>query len=107
MKSQKQGNASGTTTGSYVSALSVYTAEHKSMTFLVRNTGVAQTMYYKVWCYALNGGTNYVEYVAETSIGTETTVEFNITETAYANVVIYVKSNSGATTYNIDYVLKP
>ena len=107
MKGQVQGSETGTTTGSYVAALDVETAQHRSCTFLVANTGVTNTIYYKIWVYAKYGGTNYVEYVGETSIGTSTVVEVNVTETAYAEVVIYVKNNAGASTYGIDYILKP
>ncbi len=103
----KQKSYTGTTTGSYVKAVDVPTADWEDLFFIVANTGVAQTMYYKAYGYAVYGGTGYEEFVSETSIGTSSNETIKISNTAYANIEIWVKSNSGATTYQIEYILKP
>ena len=101
-----QGTATGTTTATYVAGADVYTADHEDLLFIIRNTGSDSTMYYKAWGYALNGGTIYEEFVSETALACTTSTTIKISNTAYANVEIYVKDNSGHTTYQIDYTLK-
>ena len=96
----------GTTTSAYVKALDTVTADWEDLYFIIKNTGSDSTMYYKAWGYALNGGTIYEEFVSETSIACTTATTIKISNTAFANVEIYVKDNSGHTTYSIEYMFK-
>ena len=96
----------GTTTASYVKALDAPCADWEDLYFIIQNTGSDSTMYYKAWGYALNGGTLYEEFIAETSIDTTGQDLIKISNTAYANIEIYVKDNSGHTTYSIEYMFK-
>lgn len=96
-------SATGTTTASYVAALTLELAGYKSSTILIQNE-TAQTMYYKIECYTNFSGDAKIEYVAETSIAASTTEEINITETAYAKAVISVKNHGGACVYDIEVI---
>lgn len=103
----KQGYTTGTTTESYVKVLDLATYEWEDMLFIIKNTGTTNTMYYKVYGYALNDGENYEEFIEETSLGTGSIATIKLSNTAYSNIEIYVKNNSGETTFNIEYALKP
>jgi hypothetical protein len=96
------------TTSAYVEALRLSLqgcgGQGKFIAFL-KNTSASQTMYYKVDLYLANGASPLTKAgKAETSIGTSTQVEITTTEVPYnVIVVISVKQNSGAGTYQLDY----
>ena len=102
------GTVTGTTTSAYVEALRISLqgcgGQGKFIAFL-KNTSAAQTMYYKVDLYLVNGSSPLTKAgKSETSIGTSTQVEITTTEVPYnVIVVISVKQNSGAGTYQLDW----
>lgn len=105
----KNGTASGTTTGSYVE---VFTPRidgrggiQGKVMFLIMNTSSTQTMFYKIDGYVYPGSIRSNPVKGETSIGTSTIVVQTDVATPYAEVVLSVKQNSGAGTYQVDYVV--
>jgi len=95
-------SATGTTTGSYVNAMQLAIAPIKSTSFVIANTGVTNTMFYKVLVYRNNDDITYPEeYVPETSIGTSSQDEVDLMEYGISKVIVQVKNNAGATTYAI------
>ena len=102
------GSVTGTTTSAYVEALRTSLqgcgGQGKFIAFL-KNTSSTATMYYKVDLYLANGSSPLTKAgKSETSIGTSTQVEITTTEVPYnVIVVISVKQNSGAGTYQLDY----
>jgi hypothetical protein len=102
------GTATGTTTASYVVALSVkgYGGINGKTIFKLTNlTGATLTMYYKIDGYISNHPDCAATAIkAETSIANATPVTNTDTSTPYAKVVVSVKNNSGACAYQIDYL---
>ena len=96
--------ATGTTTSSYVTALTIGMAGYNGLTIFIQNETADKTMYYEVWCYTNNAGDVYIEYVDNTSIAASTTVEVNISNSVYSKVIVRVKNNSGACTYDIEAI---
>ena len=102
------GTKSGTTTSAYVEALRIDLhgcgGQDKFIAFL-KNLDLSVTMYYKVDLYLANGASPLTKAgKSETSIGANTQVEITTTEVPYnVIVVISVKQNSGAGTYQLDY----
>jgi len=99
-----QDSATGTTTGSYVNALQMAISPIKSTSFVIKNTGGAESMYYKVLIYRNADGSYSEEYVTETSIAAGGQDEVNINDTPHTKAIVQVKSNSGATTYGVEGV---
>jgi len=105
MANNKQVSTTGTTTSSYV-ATNTYCGDYGATTIMLKNTHAANTMYYKIWGYAVNGGTNYRELVAEASLAAETAIDFESTKEAWGNIAVLVKNNSAACTYLLEYCNK-
>jgi hypothetical protein len=102
------GTKSGTTTSAYVEALRISLqgcgGQGKFIAFL-KNLHGTNTMYYTVDLYLANGASPLTKAgKAETSISGNTQVEITTTEVPYnVIVVISVKQNSAAGTYQLDY----
>ena len=103
------GSRSGTTTSAYVEALRISLqgcgGQGKFIAFL-KNLHSSNTMYYKVDLYLANDAASPLTKAgkAETSISGSTQVEITTTEVPYnVIVVISVKQNSAAGTYQLDY----
>jgi hypothetical protein len=99
------GTKTGATSGVYEEALRQelrgYGVTGKFIAFL-KNTHGTSTMYYKVDIYL--AGTLTKVGKAETSIAANTQIEITTTEVPYnAIVVISVKQNSAAGTYQLDW----
>ena len=104
---QKQGSVTGTVADSFASVLSIPKFQYyEKIVIHIRNTGVSNTLDYKVLAYGLNGGDLYEEIPASTILGTETTDTIKIANTAYANLDIQMQKNTTATTYAIEYCMK-
>lgn len=102
------GTKTDTTTSAYVEALRIDLqgcgGQGKFIAFL-KNLDLTYTMYYKVDLYLANGASPLTKAgKAETSINANTQIEITTTEVPYnVIVVISVKQNSGAGTYQLDY----
>jgi hypothetical protein len=102
------GSVSGTTTAAYVEALRIPLQgsgqQGKFIAFL-KNLHGSNTMYYKVDLYLANSASPLTKAgKAETSIAANTQIEITTTEVPYnVIVVVSVKQNSGAGTYQLDY----
>ena len=93
----------GTTTGTYVDARTILNV--KGAIFQVSNLHGANTMYYKITGYISSHASCVAEVIkAETSIAAATSVKNTDCVQPYAKVVVSVKQNSGAGTYQIDYI---
>ena len=99
------------TTSGYVEALRVdlngFGTQGKFIAFL-KNTHTSATMYYKVDLYLVSESDQLSQLTkagkSETSIGASTQIEITTTEVPYnVIVVISVKQNSAAGTYQLDY----
>ncbi len=92
----------GTTTSSYVNAMQMAISPIKKTSFTIANTGVTNSLYYKVLIYDNADDTTYPkEYVTETSIAASSQDEVEIATTPHAKAIVQVKNNAGATTYAI------
>ena len=101
----REDEETGTTTASYVTALSLISGKYEDTTFIIKNTGADSTMYYKVLIYANTAGDLSYTYVTETSIAVSTTEEpIEFTQPVYGLIVVQVKDNSGHTTYEIEWI---
>jgi len=121
MASEKtiSGTITGTTTATNTAVVSIDTrgtALGKAV-IIINNTGGTNTMYYQINGYPAdmsggtgNGGTTatagqYQAFKAQTSIATSTAVTSTSDVTnPVACLQILVQNNSGATTYQIDYI---
>lgn len=110
--SNRFGTKSGTTGSAYAEIMRAdlrgFGAQGKFIGFL-KNTHISSTMYYKVDIY-LSGTDQTTEGQltkagkAETSIAANTQIEITTTEVPYnAIVVVSVKQNSAAGTYQFDW----
>jgi hypothetical protein len=102
----RTGTKSSTTSASYVEAISVDTRScgiQGKLLLIINNTQAAQTMYYKIDGYAEPNSAYFVPIKAETSIAAATQVVQTDVDKGYAKVVVSVKNNGGACTYQIDY----
>lgn len=104
----KFGTKSGLTGSAYVEALRIDTrgfgSQGKFLSYL-KNTHTSSTMYYKVDLYLSDGASPLTKVgKAETSIAANTQIEITTTEVPLnCIVVISVKQNSAAGTYQLDY----
>ena len=57
MANNVQVSTTGTTTASYV-ATNTNCRDYRATTIMLKNTHVSATMYYKIWGYAVHGGTS-------------------------------------------------
>jgi len=105
------GSKTGTTTVGYAEALRTdlrgYGAQGKFIAYL-KNTHATATMYYKVDLYLFTDDANATQLTkvgkSETGIAGATQVEITTTEVPYnVIIVISVKYNSGAGTYQLDW----
>lgn len=104
---QKQGSVTGTVADSYASVLSIPKFQYyEKIVIHIKNTGVSNTLDYKVLAYANNGGSLYEEIPGETVLGTSATDTIKIANTAYAQLDIQMQKNTTATTYAIEYCMK-
>ena len=92
---------SGTTTGSYVSALDWATEELAAKTILLKNTDGANSLKYKLLGYAVDGGFSK-ELVAEHTLLAGEIAEFHY-DRQWHRLVLQVINGSGAATYQVDY----
>jgi len=97
----------GTTTADYVEQQYIPTQEYQQAFIIIHNSSGSETMYYKIYGYAHNGATYYEEFVTEISIAAGASETIKIANTAYSKMIIYVKQNSGAGTFEISYNVKP
>ena len=104
MANNVQVSSTGTTTSSYV-ATNTNCGNYRATTIMLKNTDT-DTMYYKIWGYAVNGGTNYREVVGEASLAAGLAIDWENTQEAYGNIAVLVKNNSGACTYLLEYCNK-
>lgn len=103
----KQGTVTGTVADTYAIALTLHVAEYEKILIHIKNTnGAALTLDYKIFGYALNGGSLYEEIPEETILAAATTASIKIANTAYSTIVIYMQKNTTAATYDIEYCLK-
>ena len=105
MANNVQISTTGTTTGSYV-ATNTNCGDYRATTIMLKNTHGSNTMYYKLWGYAVYGGTSYRELVAEASLAAGGAIDYENTVEAYGNIAILVKNNSAACTYLLEYCNK-
>ena len=99
-----EGTTSGTSTATYVTALTLELNPFKSTTIFVNNDDDTSSLKYKIVAYAKMTGDLNVDYVSETTLaqGADTD-EINITQTPYAKVLVQVKDGDGHADYVIDY----
>lgn len=102
----KQGTVTGTVADTYAAVLTLQVADYEKILIHIGNIGVSNTLDYKIYGYALNGGTLYEQIPAETILAASTTASIKIANTAYSTLVIYLQKNTTATTYTIEYCLK-
>jgi hypothetical protein len=107
----KSGNKTGTTTSAYVEAIRVDTrgcGQQGKTYILIKNTHATSTMYYKIdgYPYDVDGTLSGLStaVASETSINANTQAAAITVGNQYAALVISVKQNSAAGTYQIDYV---
>ena len=105
MANNRQVSTTGTTSASYV-ATNTSCGDYRATTIMLKNTHATATMYYKLWGYAVNGGTSYRELVGETSLAAGAAIDFENTQEAYGNIAVLVKNNSAACTYLLEYCNK-
>ena len=89
----------GTTIDTYVT-IEFDMRARKTITLLLRNTGGANGLTYRVDGYANESGALYYQEVGDSNVATTTTIKAAIT-TRYSKVVLSVKSQVGGnpTTY--------
>ncbi|GEM_PF-7122589 len=91
----------GATTEEYVAALTLNNA--MGAVLIVKNTHASETMYYKVDVYLANTDSALKhEFVSETGLAAETATDPIVVTYPFAKMVVSVKQNSGAGTYQID-----
>ena len=105
-RANKTGTTTGTTTASYVEALSIDTrgmgVQGKTL-LIINNTDGTSAMLYKIDGYPLPNSTYFVPIKAETSIAKTVQVVQTDVDKQYAKVVVSVKDDDGHATYQIDY----
>jgi hypothetical protein len=97
------GSKTGTTTGSYVAVLTIDTrgcGPQGKLLISLKNTHGSNTMYYKIDGYP---GDPKVTTGLSIAVKAETQVNSTDVDKNYAAVVLSVKSNSGACTYQADW----
>ena len=98
------GHLTGTTTASYVSALTWDTYNLREKTIHLVNTHASASMYFKLLARyeARQTSGKEDELVAETSLaaGEDARLTYN---DQYGQLILQVKNNSGASTYEINY----
>jgi len=104
LKDGKEKSKTGTTTVSYVDAMVMAIAPIKSTSFVVKNTHISATMYFKALIYRNIAGTLSEEYQEETELAAGAQDEVNIDRTPHTKAVLQVKYNSGAGTYSVEGV---
>lgn len=102
------GTKSGSTTGAYVAALTIDTRGTPlgEALILIKNTHVSSTMYFKILGYPADAAADtglYETIVDETSLAASTQHTSVGVHSPYAALVVLVKQNSAAGTYQIDY----
>ena len=70
----------------------------------IENTG-SSSMYYKVWGYAYGASEYYDEFISETVMLGEGSIDIKLANTAYAKIVILTKNNSGVATFKVSHTL--
>ena len=103
---QKQGSITGTVADTYATVLTLQVANYEKILIHIKNSGVSNTLDYKIFGYAVNGGDLYEEIPGETILATSTTDSIKIANTAYATLVIQMQKNTTASTYAIEYCMK-
>jgi hypothetical protein len=103
----KSGTVTGTTTAAYVEALRIegYGGVQGKTIFNIRNSGATNTIYYKIDAYLTSNPNCLVTNVtSQTSIAVSTTIQNTTIVIPYAVIVVSVVNNSGASTYQIDWI---
>ncbi len=95
--------ATGTTTASYVAALTWSCKSINRKTIIVTNTHATLTMSYRIRGYAKSGSTGYDEIQAATTLAASTCDPHTITD-EYDVITVEVIDGTGHATYTVDYV---
>ena len=100
-----EANGSGTTADAYAAAATIDMRAHNQLKLLLANTDAANSLDYKVVCYAKHGGALSVDEVTETAAAAGAVAEVTLTE-KWAQVVVQVKSTVAGTpaTYAYEYI---
>lgn len=103
------GTVTGTTTAGYVVALSIIGTgglTGKTIVQLSNLSGATTTMYYKInGYYSTHPDCVLTAVKAETSIANATPVVNADADKPFARIDVLVKNNSGACSYQIDYMV--
>lgn len=99
-----KGHATGTTGAAYANALDWICSELREKTVHLFNTDGALSLYFKVLAKYHEAQTSGKEdvLVAETSLaaGEDARLQY---DRQYAEIIVQVKNNSGAATYEVNY----
>jgi len=100
-----EANGDGTTADAYAAAATIDMRAHNQLKLLLANTDAANSLDYKVVCYAKHGGALSVDEVTETAAAAGAVAEVTLTE-KWAQVVVQVKSTVVDTpaTYAYEYI---
>ena len=91
----------GTTTASYADALNWRCFELSSKTILLKNNHGSNSLKYKLFGYAYEGGLDN-ELVAETILAAGKVAEFHY-DRQWDRLVLQVMNGNGQATYQLDY----
>jgi len=94
-------SVSGTTTSSYVEALSWSCLGYSYKNIVLKNTDDTESLKYKVLTYAYRDGIEFEE-IPETSLAVGDIAQITL-HFPYDVVVVKVKDDSGNASYGIDY----
>lgn len=103
----------GTTANAYATAKEVISVGHGKKTFILKNTGLTNSLKYKIELYSSNDSSAiaYPMELDETTHATEeilapSEIAVIVLNNEYAKIVVSIKSNSSGnhTTYQCDYV---
>ena len=95
------GSKAGTTTGSYANALDWKVHELAQKTILLKNTHISESLKYRLFGYAAEGGIAQ-ELVAEATLLAGEVAEFHY-DRQWHRLLLQVKNGSGGATYTVDY----
>ena len=100
-----EANGDGTTADAYAAAVTIDMRAHNQLKLLLSNTDAANSLDYKVTCYAKHGGALSVDEVTEAAVVAGAVAEVTLTE-KWAQVVVQVKSTVVDTpaTYAYEYI---
>jgi len=97
----------GYTTSAYKKINTYVISRTNRITIVIRNSGAAQSLKYKILAYANKETTDTddaIEYTPETTLALGTAVEEVISNTAYAKIELYIKDGDGKTSFSISAI---